>query len=243
MNNLAIGVLAALIALPGAALASPDYTTDAKLVKAAYAAVQNSDFAGAAQDSSIAAKAGNAEAQELLGGMYLTGHGETQDCGQALHWLGLSAKQGDAQAIYHYGVLTEDGICVKRDLVAAMSSYKTAAQSGMTAAQIGIGMMYHNAEGVPRDDAQAVKWLTEAANKNDALAQHELGLFAQAGWGAPANPVQAEMWMDLARKNATDLLLEITIAGDLKSLEANMTQAQIAQGDALAAAWKPPKEP
>lgn len=243
MKYLAITAFSILITQSAMAQTAPllfgDYTTDADLVKAAYAAQDRGDYATAAQDAITAANAGNAQAQGLLGGMYLTGHGEPQDCGQALHWFALSAKQGDVQSIYNFGVFYEHGICMPRNFTAAMTLYKGAAQAGWAEAQVNVGGMYDNAEGVPRDDVAAAKWFTMAADRNDPTAQLDLGLLAQASQGAAPDPVRAEMWMLLARKNATDLLLKIRIDEKIKALQAGMKPAQIAQGEALAAAWKP----
>ena len=232
MDFRAITMLLVLLGGPDVAWAA-DYTTDAALVQAAYNAQNIGDYATAAQDAATAAAAGNAQAQGLLAGMYLTGHGEAHDCSQALHWFDLSAQQGDPQSFYNLGVLNEHGICMPRNFTAALALYKAVAQHGWIEAQINLGNMYGHGEGVKRDDAEATKWFTLAADQNEPTAQLDLALLAQA------DPVRAEMWMLLARKNATDLLLKISIDEKLKALQAGMKPAQIAQGEALAAAWKP----
>ncbi len=231
------------MSIPCVALAAADYTTDADLIAAGRAAENSGDLSTAAQDYAIAAKAGNADAQETLGGMYLSGRGEPQDCQQAVQWFDASAKQGDPQAVYNLGVLYEHGICVPQNYTNAMVLYKAAGQAGWAEAQTNVGKMYDNAEGVPRNDVEAIKWFTLAANQNNAFAQLDLGLLAWNGLGEPRDLVQADMWLNLAVKNAADPKLQLIAIEKQAALQASLTPAQIAQGNALAAAWKPPATP
>lgn len=232
-------ILVLLLVAPGVALASPDYTTDASLVNAGFAAKNSGDFVTAAQDFSIAAKAGNTQAEEQLGGLYLNGQGVAQNCSLAKHWFGLSALQGDTQAIYNIGVFYEHGICVPQNYAAAMTLYKAAGQRGWAEADNNVGNMYDQSEGVPRDDAEAIKWFTLAAAQNNTVAQLNLGLLAEAGLGETRNLVQADMWMRLATKNASTSQLKLMCAEKLTALQESMTSAQITQGNALAASWVP----
>ncbi len=218
---------------------TPDYTTDANLVAAGYAAINSGDFAAAAKDFSTAAIAGNAQAELHLGLMYLTGKGEPQNCQKAINWIMPSARQGDPQAIYNVGVFYLHGICLPKNYTAAMQLFKADGQAGWAEAQVNVGVMYDYGMGVPQDDVKAIKWFTLAANQNNAMAQLNLGLLAQTGRGEARNMVQADMWMELACKNASNPVFKRLSEAKLNALQAEMTSEQIAQGDGLAASWKP----
>lgn len=242
-RRLTAALFAAMTLMPGIALATPDYTTDKNLVDAGFAAKDSGDFATAKQDFTAAAAAGNSQAEEQLGGLYLNGQGVAQNCQLALHWFALSAMQGDVQSVYNFGVFYEQGICMPQNSAKAMELYKAAGKLGWAEAQTNVGKMYDNAEGVPRNDVEAIKWFTLAANQNYAFAQLDLGLLAWNGLGEPRNLVQADMWLSLAVKNAADPQLNQLCSAKLAALRASMTPPQIAQGDALAAAWTPPAKP
>ncbi|MFT0211701.1 tetratricopeptide repeat protein [Pseudomonas sp. F1_0610] len=70
------------------------------------------------------AEAGDASAQIILGRMYATGDGVTQDSAKAVVWYKKAAEQGDAKAQANLGVAYENGYGVKQDYAQAVIWYK-----------------------------------------------------------------------------------------------------------------------
>jgi TPR repeat protein len=62
------------------------------------AAYNRGDYVPAAQVFRAMAKAGNAKAQGMLGGMYHRGQGVAKSSAHAFMWLSLAARRGDAKA-------------------------------------------------------------------------------------------------------------------------------------------------
>src|SRR5262245_15703884 len=68
-------------------------------------AYQQEDYATALQDATALAKQGQAEAQVLLGRMYLTGRGVPKDPDTALKWFKAAAVQGNADGAFLLGAM------------------------------------------------------------------------------------------------------------------------------------------
>ena len=162
-------------------------------------AYNNKNYAQALKEITPLAKAGNADAENLLGLMYYMGQGVLQDYKQALLWLRKAAGQGNADAQYV------------------------------------VGAMYYTGNAVPKDSTQAVTWFVKSAEQGHADAQQVLGLmYCYHIGGVPQDVVIAYMLWNLAAaqgsakavKQRTDLLPKLT-------------SEQVAEGQALSAAWHP----
>jgi hypothetical protein len=77
------------------------------------------DAPGDAQCTLIAAKQGDAQAQEHAGFLYYKGIGVAKDVSQTLHWLTKSADQNYTPAMLELATLYEKGEGVPKDLLAA----------------------------------------------------------------------------------------------------------------------------
>jgi uncharacterized protein len=155
-----------------------------------------------------------------------------------------------------------------KDFATAFKELTPLAEQGNADAQFLLGKMYWSGQGVLKDTGQAVKWLTASAEQGNADAQLFLGSYyllphldigaglkwlrlsseqgnqdAQLLLGKsymegnrelPRDPVQGEMWLRLAAKDNLPFY-----QGELAAAESRMSGQQIAQGKALAAAWKP----
>jgi TPR repeat protein len=116
------------------------------------------------------AKAGNADAQHLLGLMYYMGRGVKRDYKLALEWHRKAALQGKADAQYVIGAMYYTGNAVPQDQQAAVQWFRRAAEQGHADAQHALGLMtrYHVA-GVPQDPVIAyMLWQLAAAGGNRA---------------------------------------------------------------------------
>jgi TPR repeat protein len=122
------------------------------------------------------AEQGDANAQWVLGFMYLTGEGMPQDYKQAVNWFTKAAEQGFAMAQFNLGYMYKNGEGVSQDYTKALDWYTKAAEQGFAKAQYNLGLIYvEGGEGIPQDYNKGLDWLTKAAEQG--LAE------AQANWG------------------------------------------------------------
>ena len=110
--------------------------------------------------------------------------------------------------------------------------YRKAAEQGDVMAQYSLGGMYFRGEGVSQNFTEAVKWFRKAAEQGDAYAQVNLGFMYGTGEGVPMNYVKAYMWYSLSKAQGNE-----DAAKGLYIIEKEMTPAQIAKAQELAAEW------
>lgn len=162
-------------------------------------AYNNKNYPLAYKEIAPLAKAGNADAEHLLGLMYYTGRGVPQDFKQALVWHRKAALHGKADAQYV------------------------------------VGAMYYTGNTVIQDQKQAVAWFNKAAEQGHAEALQVLGLFYYSNIaGMPEDMVIAYTLWNLAAANGSANAVKQRAA-----ILRKMTPEQIAEGQALSAAWKP----
>jgi TPR repeat protein len=91
------------------------------------------------------------------------------------------------------------------------------------------------------DYATALQLWRPLAESGDARAQYNLGLLYANGQGVPQDYVQAHMWFNLSAVASyyVDNELHFSALNHRGEIEAKMTTVQIAQAQALAAAWTP----
>ena len=154
----------------------------------------HSPAAQALADLRATAEAGDAAAQFILGGMYVTGVGVPQDDVAAVAWYRRAAEQGHARAQYNLGAMYAEGDGVPQDAAAAVAWYRRAAEQGDATAQNNLGAMYAEGLGVPQDAAAAVAWYRRAAEQGDATAQSNLGRMHDQGLGVPQDAAAAVAW-------------------------------------------------
>ena len=150
--------------------------------------------AQALADLRVSAEAGDAEAQFILGGMYVTGRGGPQDDAEAVAWYRRAAEQGHARAQYNLGAMYDQGRGGPQDDAEAVAWYRRAAEQGHALAQSNLGAMCDQGRGGPQDDAEAVAWYRRAAEQGDALAQSNLGAMYDQGRGGPQDDAEAVAW-------------------------------------------------
>ena len=114
------------------------------------------NYALALKEISPLAKAGNPDAQHLLGLMYYMGRGVTRDYKQAFAWHMKAAGQGKVDAQYVVGAMYYTGNAVPQDQKHAVTWFRKAAEQGHAEAQHALGLMYrYNVAGVPQDPVLA----------------------------------------------------------------------------------------
>ena len=133
---------------------------------------EEKDYDAALKESKPLAEQGNADAQVLVGRMYLMGQGVPRDRDQALKWFKAAAEQGSADGQFFVGSLS-----LKQDAAQGIKWLLLAADQGMQDAQYLLGKTYlGGTQDVPRDLVEAAKWLRLAANGNAGFYQTGLGM-------------------------------------------------------------------
>lgn len=110
------------------------------------------NYALALKEITPLAKAGNPDAQHLLGLMYYMGRGVQRDYKQAFTWHYKAALQGKADAQYVIGAMYYTGNAVPQDQKLAVQWFRKAAEQGHPDAQHALGLMYrYHVAGMPQD--------------------------------------------------------------------------------------------
>lgn len=156
-------------------------------------ALREGDYEKARSIFEPMAKEGDMYAQDLLGGMYLEGHGVDQNPFEAARWFELAAAQGYASAQYQLGVLYLEGRGVSEDHAAAARWFLLAAIQGIDRAQFNLAFMLSKGIGVTQDEAQAASWLKKAAGQGHATAHNHLGVMYAKGTGLPQDYITAHL--------------------------------------------------
>lgn len=122
----------------------------------------------------LAAKAGNAEAQNELGFHYIDGKALTKDYSQAIIWLQKAAAQNHKVAFYNIGMMQHRGLGLAINIKQAIFYYTKAAELDYIPAQYQLGCLYQMGPESIRNEALAIKWYELAANHQFGLAQTNL---------------------------------------------------------------------
>jgi TPR repeat protein len=128
-------------------------------------AYKSGDYATALKEWEPLAEQGNADAQAMLGAMYIVGQGVTQDYKVGFQWSKLAAEQGSAGAQGVLGALYVNGQGVTVDHKAAYEWFKKAAEQGFAEAQSALSYMYAGGFGVSQDYNRAHMWREIAASQ------------------------------------------------------------------------------
>jgi uncharacterized protein len=163
--------LCAVMILLTAGLAA---STDLDAAKRAY---KEKDYATAFKTASPLAEKGNAEAQLLVGRMFLTGRGVSKDPDTAVKWFKAAAGQGNADAEFMLGSMY---LLPHSNVPEGLKWVRLAAEQGNQDAQLLLGKTY--LDGVPeltRDPVQADMWMRLAADHNLQFYQNELAAAEQ----------------------------------------------------------------
>jgi len=138
------------------------------------------NYALALKEVTPLAKAGNADAQHLLGLMYYMGRGVPRDYKQAFSWHYKAALQGKADAQYVIGAMYYTGNAVPQDHLLAVQWFRKAAEQGHPDAQHALGLMYrYHVAGMPQDVVLAYMLMNLAAANGHRNAVEQRAVIAR----------------------------------------------------------------
>ena len=136
-------------------------------------AYNNRNYSLAYKEIEPLARAGNKDAEHLLGLMYYMGRGVPQDYKQALNWHRKAALKGKSDAQYVVGAMYYTGNAVIQDHKQAVIWFRKAAEQGHPDAQQTLGLMYrYHIGGMPQDNVLAyMLWNLAAAGGSANAAE------------------------------------------------------------------------
>jgi hypothetical protein len=114
--------------------------------------------------------AGDPDAQNNLGCIYLGGLGTEKNEVEAARWFELSANQGNQKAQLSLGLMYRDGMGIVQNYEQAYRWLQASAEQGDDGAQFHLGSMLISGEGAPEDSMQGYKWLKSSAQQGNELA-------------------------------------------------------------------------
>ncbi|MGL5361033.1 MAG: tetratricopeptide repeat protein [Shewanella sp.] len=113
----------------------------------------------------LQAAEGEANAQFLLGLMYLTGRYVAKEVPSGMYWIALAAEQQHEKAQQTLADLAFEGQLIKRDLAVAEHWYKAMEERGNRWAQFRLGFIYAaGGDGVLRHCGKAVQQFTQVGD-------------------------------------------------------------------------------
>lgn len=138
------------------------------------------NYALAFKEITPLARAGNRDAQHLLGLMYYMGRGVARDYRQAFGWHLKAAQKGKADAQYVVGAMYYTGNSVPQDQKHAVTWFRRAAEQGHAEAQHALGLMYrYRVAGVPQDMVIAYMLYNLAAASGNRNATEQRAALAR----------------------------------------------------------------
>jgi TPR repeat protein/AcrR family transcriptional regulator len=180
------------------------------------------------------ARAGNAQAQTIVGLQYVDNGDDAASKTAAAHWLREAAQKGEPIAQYRLGTLYQRGSGVPADTIEAMHWYEAAAKQGNVKAMYNLGLAYVQTAGAPKDYAQAAHWFTLAANLGFVDAQFNLAVLYERGAGVTQSLVDAYKWYAIAAAQGDGVSRE-----RIAALGTQLNADDLAQAQHAAQAFKP----
>ncbi len=155
------------------------------------------------------AKAGNTEAQILLGVMYTDGKYIEQNVEQGFNWYKKAAKRRfrvqrrfrvhssrsiKSVAEYLLGMSYFNGTGTKKDIKKSFIYLKRAAKVGHTISQLTLALENYKGELIEQDLTTARYWFEKAAEGQNPQAAFNLAKMAELGLGGDKNLHEAQKW-------------------------------------------------
>ncbi len=132
------------------------------------------------------ARAGEADAQALLGQVLLDGNGIAKDEAAGFAWFNRAAAKGHLMALNMVGRCYDLGWGVAIDKARAADCYRVAAERGLDCAMYNYATSLALGQGLAEDKEAALAWFEKAAKLGSTLigakAANFVGSFHEDGW-------------------------------------------------------------
>lgn len=194
----------------------------AETLKDAHRAYEKKEFSRAMKIALSLAQQGIANAEYLVGAMYLEGEGVENDFGKAFTWFSKAAEHGDADGQVALARMYRNGLGTQRDFPQALRWFGEAANSGSSEGAFEMANMFFSGEGTPQNYSEAVRWFKVSADRRHALASFHLGVLYAEGKGVEKDLESAFFYLSNAHR------LGVTKASKpLAEVQSQMTHRQI----------------
>ncbi|ODT65478.1 MAG: hypothetical protein ABS75_31695 [Pelagibacterium sp. SCN 63-23] len=177
----------------------------------------------------LAAEAGNAMAQQLLGDSLVDGKGIEKDFERSYALLQASAAQDYAPGLYSLGLSYRAGEGVEKDDAMAAELFARAAAKDHRFALGDLGMMKLNADGIERDVDGGIKLLQRAAALRDSYAMLQLGyLYADSDLVPHDGPRALDYFLaaEAAGEASATAAAAYIYLGEYEGVEADFAEAE-----------------
>jgi localization factor PodJL len=148
----------------------------------------------------IAARKGDARAQFLIAGRYLSGDSVARDLHQAFRWYELAAEQGLAPAQVRLAGLYHHGEGVEQNSSLAQLWYRRAAANGNIKAMHKLAVLLAETSKSSSDYEMAADWFRTAAEHGVTESQFNLAILHHRGLGVREDAREAYYWFLLAAR-------------------------------------------
>lgn len=146
----------------------------------------------------ISAKNGHAEAQQILGSLYMEGSYVAQDYQKAIKWYRLAADQDHAHAQYHLGLIYLQGVALPQNYEEAADYFRAAAIQRHADAQYYMGLLSYMGMGVEQNRTEAFHWFQDAVQVGQANAMYYYAYMLYEGVDVKQDFAAAYYWASLA---------------------------------------------
>jgi TPR repeat protein len=202
-----------------------------------------SEESSALKNYRLDAESGDAEAQSMLGYMYLTGEGSVlQDYTMALSWFSKAAEQGNWFAQFKLGEMYYYGVGVNQNYAEALKWYRKSAAQGILKAEFSVANMYRKGEGGEHNYKLALKWYQVSAEKGFSNSQYRLAEMYHEGMGVPVDQKKAYVWYSIASRESQEKgnqEIQTQAMAAIDNLKTVMTPEQISEAEReTAVMWK-----
>ena len=185
--------LAQMIAGPNSHKATTNTTTIASVIPA-----NDLHYSIGSESLRMAASQGDARAQFVIAGRYVSGDSVARNFSQAFRWYEKAAAQGLAPAQFRLAGLYQHGRGVAKNDLSAQLWYGRAAASGNVKAMHNLAVVLAERAREPADYKLAAEWFRTAAEHGLQDSQFNLGILYHRGFGVGEDTGQAYYWLRLA---------------------------------------------
>jgi prolyl 4-hydroxylase len=154
-----------------------------------------------------ASQAGDGQAQNLLGIMYLNGIGIELDTHKSFELFEAAAAGGLKEGHYNLSNMLFNGAGAPRDERSARRHLLAAAEAGHRPALRALGFMYHLMGDSGEWPELSTRAFEQAALMGDPLSKYNLGLRLWQGHGAAPDPARAAGWFAAAAQDKVELAM------------------------------------
>lgn len=183
----------------------------------------------------LASDQGHGDATHIAALLYAKGEGLSRpDIERARDLALLAAEQGSKDAQHDVGLMYMLGEGVSQSYLKAIQWWERAAGQGHGAAANNLGLTYDEGRGgAPKDPAAAIPWYLKAVEFGNEQAAFNLGFAYVQGEAIKQNNVLAYVFFQIATRLGNE-----DGPPSARRMEMVLTKNQIAEGRALANAWK-----